>query len=314
MDLSIIIINWNTRDITRDCLRSIFDNLGSLETEVFLVDNASTDGSSDLVAAEFPQTCLIRNSQNRGFAAANNQAIRLSKGRHLLLLNSDTLVLDDVLRACARYIDSRADVGVLGCRVLNPDRTMQTTCFQFPTLVNLVLKTTGIFRLHWPQFVGREHFRGWQRDSERDVDVVTGCFMMVRRAALEEVGLLDESFFFFGEETDWCKRFKDAGWAVRFAPVGEIIHYGGASAKKLNHRRDLLLTQGLVRFHRKHRGVFSAAAAFFILWLFNSSRLVFWSLASLLRRKNASEGRRKHFATVVRNFSEAWPNSVESNG
>lgn len=308
MNLSIVIINWNTRQLLKECLTSVAERVGALAAEVWVVDNASTDGSPEMVERDFPQVRLIRNVENRGFAAANNQAIERASGRYVLLLNSDTVVLENVLGESVRYMDEHPDVAVFGCRVLNPDRTMQATCFQEPTFVNLVLKTTGLFRLRWPRWCGREHLSHWRRDTERDVDVVTGCYMMVRREAMEQVGLLDESFFFCGEETDWCRRFRRAGWKVRFAPVGEIIHHGNASGRKLNCRRDLLLTAGLVRFHRKHHGVLGGVVAWALLWGFNASRWFAWSVtAAVPRRRTASRDRRDHFRGVLRGWGEVWP-------
>lgn len=307
IELSVIVVSWNTREILRDCLRSAVYDGNTCQLEAIVIDNASTDGSADMVTIEFPHVRLIRNIENVGFAAANNQVIRASNGKYILLLNSDTVILDDVLQRSVKYLDSHPGVGVMGCRVLNADHTLQPTCFQYPTILNLVLKATGLFRLSWPRFFGRENYVGWNRDTERDVDVVTGCYMMVRREALSQVGLMDESFFFFGEETDWCKRFKDAGWGVRFSPVGEIIHYGGASAAKLSYKRDLLLTQGLIRYHRKHGGIISAIVAFVILWFFNMSRWLLWSVARLVRRGDNVIARQRHFRLVVREFATAWP-------
>jgi GT2 family glycosyltransferase len=148
----------------------------------------------------------------------------------------------------------------------------------------------------------------WARDSERDVDVVTGCYMLVRRAAMDEVGLLDERFYFCGEETDWCRRFRKAGWRVRFAPVGEIIHHGNASGRKHSFRRDVMLTAGLVRFHRKHHGLAGAAAAWGLLLVFNASRWGLWGIASLARRGRLEwRTRRDHFWGVLRHWGEVWP-------
>lgn len=304
-DLSIVIVSWNTLDITRDCLRSVFENLGGLRAQVFVVDNASSDGSADMVEREFPQATLIRNADNRGFAAANNQALRVADARHHLLLNSDTVVLGDVLTRTVEYMDAHPDVGVFGCRVLNADRTMQRTCFMYPSLLNLTLLTLGVEDMASPRFFGRRKMMRWLRDTERDVDVVTGCYLAVRDDAMREVGLLDESFFFFGEETDWCRRFSKAGWAVRFSPVGEIVHLGGASATRLNAKRDLLLTQGLVRLHRKHAGVLGAAAAWTILAGFNASRALVWSTLGLVRGERA-RARGAHFRGVLRGFGEIW--------
>ncbi|PZF75264.1 glycosyltransferase family 2 protein [Aestuariivirga litoralis] len=304
-DLSIIIVSWNTQQLLRDCLASLFDSGAEARLEVFVVDNDSRDGSPDMVAADFPAVKLIRNSRNAGFAAANNQAIRMAAGRHVLLLNSDTLVHPGVIDASIDYMDANPQVGAMGCRVLNGDGTVQTTCSQFPTLGNLVLLTSGLFRVPGLGFAKRYRMDDWQRDEERDVEVVSGCYMMVRGDALAMVGLLDEDFFFFGEETDWCRRFLAHGYAVRFAPVGTITHFGGGSSKSLNSRRDLMLSEATVRLHRKHGGIIPAAAAWAILLVFNTSRYAFWSLRGLVRR--SGDSRRAHFRGVVAGFNTAWP-------
>ena len=133
--------------------------------------------------------------------------------------------------------------------------------------------------------------------------------MLVRMEALKEVGLLDESFFFYGEETDWCKRFADSGWQLMFAPVGEIIHHGSLSSKACNHRRDLMLTEGILRFHRKHSGLAATCFAWGLLGFFNTSRFVFWKLLSFVGRAEAATKRASHFGNVVKEFSRAWPKS-----
>lgn len=306
-DLSIVIISFNTIDITRDCLRSVFDNLGELRAQVIVVDNDSKDGSADMVASEFPQAVLIRNTDNRGFAAANNQGFEISTAEFILLLNSDTVVLGDVLEKSVDYMRSHPKVGVFGCRVLNPDRTMQPTCFMVPSLLNLLLMTLGLSRVQNPKFFGRMKMLDWQRDTEREVQVVTGCYMMVRAQAMEQVGWLDDSFFFCGEETDWCVRFRMAGWRIMFSPVGEIIHIGNASGRRFEARRDLMLTEGIVRFHRKHHGMLGGAAAFAILWIFNSTHALLWMILSLVRPSERSRQRRRHFVAVTKGFMSAWP-------
>jgi GT2 family glycosyltransferase len=310
-DLSIVVVSWNTREILKECLTSIFDGLDGCKAEVFVVDNASSDGSADMVASNFPHVRLIENSDNLGFAKANNQAIKLASGRHVLLLNSDTLVLKDVLQRSVAYMDGHPDVGVMGCRVLNADGSVQLTCSRYPTLLNLLLLTSGLFRLPRPSFLGRYQLRGWQRDSEREVDTVTGCYMLVRSSAIDDVGLLDESFFFYGEETDWCRRFKDAGWPLRFAPVGEIIHYGSLSSRQCNHRRDLMLTRGLLQYHRKHSGVMATACAWVLLAVFCLLRSIYWGSLTALTQSEFAQKRSKHFLGVLRDFREVWPPRME---
>jgi len=298
-DLSVVIVNWNTIDMLRDVLASAFETCGDITMQMIVVDNASHDGSADMVAAEFPQAVLLRNSENRGFAAANNQGFEVATGRHILLLNSDTIVLGDVLAASVRYLDAHGDVGAMGCRVLNTDGTMQRTCAMWPSVTNLALQTSGLWKLPAPKFLGRYLMMDWQRDTERDVDSISGCYLMLRRAVLEKVGALDEDFFFFGEETDWCRRMRDAGWRLVFAPVGEIIHHGSVSAKKLNHKRDLLLTDATVRLHTKHSGPVSAAAVWSILFGHNLTRAVFWNARALVQRSDRVLERARHFRNVT---------------
>jgi GT2 family glycosyltransferase len=309
-DLSIIIVNWNTLAMLRDCLASVYAGLGAglggLAAEVIVVDNASEDGSAEMVAAEFPAARLIRNAENRGFAAANNQGFALARGRHVLLLNSDTLVHGDVLQRSVAWLDAHPEVGAMGCRVLNTDGSVQLTCAMYPSILNQLLMASGLWKLRRPRFFGRPFMTDWRRDSERVVDTISGCYLMVRRPVIEEVGVLDEAFFFFGEETDWCRRMRDAGWTLMFAPVGEITHHGSVSAKRLNHRRDVMLSGAIVRLHRKHGGVGAAAIAWAIVGFFNLSRAVFWSLRQALGDRRAGE-RAGHFRRVLAHMDEAWP-------
>ena len=308
MDLSIIIVNWNTREMLRDCLQSVYDQLGKLEAEVWVVDNASEDGSAEMVASAFPQVRLIRNVQNRGFAAANNQALLRAEGRHVLLLNSDTLVLGEVLSASVAYLDATPQVGAMGCRVLNRDGSLQITCSRSPSLLNLGLQTLGLNRLP-SAFFDRYQMTRWDRKEAREVDVISGCYLMLRREVLSQVGLLDEGFFFYGEETDWCRRIKRAGHALMLAPVGEIIHFGGGSVRALNHKRNVMLSEGTIRYHRKHNGWLGAAACWALLAGFNLSRAVCWTGIGLVGGAKARKAG-QNFQKVVANFGAAWPRSV----
>ena len=312
MDLSIVIVNWNTRELLAACLESVRAGLGGLRAEIIVVDNASQDGSADLVAQRFPEVRLIRNAENRGFAAANNQAFAVARGRRILLLNNDTLVHGDVLEASVRYLDARPEVGAMGCRVENADGSTQLTCSEFPTFGNLLLQTLGLDRLRGgPPFLRRYRMLDWDRDDERDVAVISGCYLLLRREVLETVGPLDEAFFCYGEETDWCRRIAEHGWALRFAPVGRITHFGSGTTRSLNHRRDLMLTEGVVRLHRKHGGLAAALAVWSLLLAFNASRAGFWSLGQLAGRR-ALRARARHFRAVCRNWAAAWPRSIGS--
>ncbi|NVJ96673.1 MAG: glycosyltransferase family 2 protein [Alphaproteobacteria bacterium] len=307
MDLSIIIINWNTRDMLRDCLNSVLENAPDCRHEIVVVDNASTDGSQEMVRAEFKSVRLIENARNMGFAAANNVAIEQTNGSFFLLLNSDTLVHGDVLQKSFDYIRDNTAVGAMGCRVLNRDGSLQHSTSLFPSFANLFYQTLALDRLQ-----GVPRFRQYRmldctRDQACSVETVSGCFMMVRRACANGVGLLDDSFFFFGEETDWCKRMRRRGWQVHFAPVGTITHFGGGSSASLNHRRDLMLSQATVRLHRKHYGIVRALCVYVLLLAFNASRAALWCLFGLIAIKRTAWRRGIHFVGVTRNFLRAWP-------
>jgi GT2 family glycosyltransferase len=288
----------------------VWSRLDGLDAEVIVIDNASTDESVEMVSSSFPKTHIIANSENLGFAAANNQGFDQARGRYVLLLNSDTVVHGDVLAQSVAYLEKNPDVGMMGCKVLNGDGSTQLTCSRFPTFPNLLLQTLGANRLRGPIF-GRYQMLDWARDDERPVEVISGCYLMVRAEVIEEIGYLDEAFFCYGEETDWCRRCHDAGWRLMFAPVGTITHFGSGSTRQLNHVRDLMLTEGTIRLHRKHGGRISAMLMWMLLLVFNGSRSLFWTLRSLLDSADASALRARHFRQIVRHFGRAWPQPAE---
>ncbi len=277
IDVSIIIVNWNTQEILRDCLASIIVNTHNVEYEIIVVDNASSDGSVQMLKNDFPQIRLIANTDNRGFAAANNQAMVVARGRYYLLLNSDTVILGDVIANSIQFADTDDTIAVMGCRILNPDRTLQPSCFMFPSLLNMLLSATYLYKLlPDSRFFGREQMTWWNRDDTCQVDVVTGCFMLVRRKAVEQVGVMDEDFFMYGEETDWCYRFKEQGWKNVFSPVGEIIHLGGSSSAKIKPQMRLQLRGSILLFFKKHRNRLSYSCACILVGLFFAIRIPWW--------------------------------------
>ncbi|MHC4103116.1 MAG: glycosyltransferase family 2 protein [Planctomycetota bacterium] len=270
IDLSVVIVNWNTRRVIGACLDSVFKGLGDLVAEVIVIDNASADHSAQMIAHEFPQVRLIDNDTNRGFAAANNQGIRIARGRHVLLLNPDTVVIGDVLEKALAYARAHPDAGLVGCQVMEGPMAVQRTCFRFPSPLNTFMWVSGLSAA-FPRsrLAGRAAYGPWQRDGERDVDVVSGMFMLVRREAIAQVGpmdeqyfvfaeeAVDEQYFVFAEEADWCRRFRDAGWRCVFAPVGRILHVDGGSksTEQADVRMYVQLQESVLRFHRKHLGV-----------------------------------------------------------
>jgi len=292
LDVSVIIVNWNTRDILRNCLKSVYEQAGGINFEVVVIDNASTDGSAEIVKKDFPQVILIENSENRGFAAANNQGLAVAKGRYALLLNSDTIVQDNAVARTVVFADAHPEAAVVGCRVLNPDKTVQPTCFMFPSLLNLFLSSSYLYKL-FPRdrFFGRGPMSWWDRGDTRDVDVVTGCFMLVRREAIEQVGMMDEQFFMYCEETDWCYRFKQAGWKILYTPAAEIIHVGGASTARMPGEMLLQLRGSKLIFLKKHRGRVVHLIAKLLTALFFLIRIPYWFVKMVFSKA----GRSRHW-------------------
>jgi hypothetical protein len=304
-EVSVVVVNWNTQDILRDCLRSIYEQCSEIDLEVIVIDNASTDGSVEMVKKDFPQVTLIENSKNRGFAAANNQGIDISKGRYVLLLNSDTVVLDNAIAKTAAFADSHPEAAVVGCRVLNPDRTLQPTCFMFPSILNMLLSSTYLYKL-FPKnkFFGRERMTWWNRNDIREVDVVTGCFMLVRQDAIKKVGSMDEQYFMYGEETDWCYRFKQAGWKMLFTPCAEIIHLGGQSAQKRATTMVVQLRKSILQFMKKHYGPLIYRIACLLTVIFLAVRLPIWSVIALFQRAQNGEAsiKKRAYCTSIVNI------------
>jgi len=257
-DLSIVIVNWNVRDLLGRCLMSalsppaeqtpLYDSV-----EIIVVDNASTDGSVDMLQAEFPQVTLVANADNRGFPAANNQGIAAAQGRYVLALNPDTEILGDALVTLVRYMDAHPDVGIVGPQLLNPDGGVQSSRRRFPTLPILFLESTWLESLA-PRALRRYYFLDQPDDITLDVDWITGAAMLARREAVQQVGGMDEGFFMYSEELDWCRRVKAAGWRVVYHPVAQIIHYVGKSSEQAVPSRHINFQRSKVRYTRKYHG------------------------------------------------------------
>lgn len=246
LDVSIIIVNWNTVDILRGCLSSVYLQTHDIIYELIVVDNASSDGSAEMVKQEFPQVTLIANSENRGFAAANNQGMLIANGHYTLLLNPDTIILDGAIQKTVAFADQHPDIGVLGCQVWVNDNEIQRTCFSFPTVWKALVQEVGLLHMFpHSRIFGRAHYGWWDRNSQRDVDVVSGMFMLVRQEAIQEIGLMDEAYFVYAEETDWCFRFHKAGWRCVFTPIASIIHLDGGSKST-----DLIKTKMFVQMQK----------------------------------------------------------------
>lgn len=269
---AVCIINYNTRELLRACLHSV---LAENPTEIVVVDNASTDGSAEMVKAEFPSVKLIRLGRNIGYGAASNRAAEHCYADYILLLNSDTVVKPGTLRVLNRYLEAHKLAAVVGPRISNTDGTPQTSCFHFPTPLHILLYLSGCYR--WiPRIpvLKRRTLQASAKDSARIVPWVLGAALAFRRLTFEAVGGFDESFFMYFEEVDLCQRLARKGQQVHFAPEAEVVHVGGASTQQERTSMNLAYFASLETFYRKHYPKILLSELVFIVKLFAFFHLV----------------------------------------
>jgi hypothetical protein len=287
--VSIIVVSYNTRDMTLHCLRSIFDQTRQ-PFELIVVDNASMDGSACAIATEFSDIRLLAETQNHGFAKANNIAARLARGEYLLLLNPDTIVLDGAIDRILDFARRVPDAGIWGGRTLNGDRSLNpTNCWARMTLWSLtsqVLGFTSLFRRS--AIFNPEGYGAWLRDSERTVDIVTGCFLLIRKELWKKLGGFDASFVMYGEEADLCLRARLLGAEPRITPEAQIIHYVGASEAVQSDKMVRLLRAKLLLI-RRHFPERQRSTALLLLRLWPLSR--YWASRIMGRTKAAQTWR-----------------------
>jgi GT2 family glycosyltransferase len=257
MRLSVVIVSWNTRDLLRQCLDCLKQEVGcdvaSGNCQVFVVDNNSHDGSAQMVKADHAWVKLIANDANLGFAKANNQAIKLTNSEYVLLLNPDTEVEPGAIKTLLQFIEPRPECGVVAPQLLNSDGSVQRSCREFPTFAGMCYELIGLTKL-FPknETFGRYKMLDWNHDDERQVDQPEGACLLIRRSLLDQVGLLDEGYFMLFEEVDWCYRVKRAGWQIWFTPTARVKHHYGQSIKQVKTKMILSSHRGLFRFWQKH--------------------------------------------------------------
>lgn len=279
MDLSIVIVNWNTRAYLCQCLRSIEQTCASFSLEVIVVDNASSDGSSEAVAEQFPWVQLIQTGANLGFARGNNIGIKRTKGRYVCLINSDVVVLQGCLQGLIDFMDSRPSVGLAGPRILNSDNTLQISMRQLPSLwanwgQAFFLDRVPLVRVLFP----RIEIQPSEDDGVREVPVLYGMFWIVCRRALEQVGGLDEDYFMYGEDVDWCRRFHAEKWDVMHYPYSKAIHFGGASSAVASVKYFIENRKSRLLYFQKNHGRWARAVDAGALFVESILRTVVWSV------------------------------------
>jgi len=251
--LSICIVNWNTRDYLRGCLRSIAATAGDLAHEVIVVDNASADGSGGMVREEFPGVTLIANEENLKYARGNNQALEAAQGELKLLLNPDVVVLEGALQELIAAAGRHPRAGAVAPKLVNPDGSRQLSCRSFPDPEVILYETLGLSRLFSrSRRLGKYRMSWWGYDEERTVDQPMASALLLRSAALAEVGLFDEGFPIFFNDVDLCRRIWDAGWEVWFTPRARMIHHGGAGTRQVRPQMVAESHRSLLRYYEKH--------------------------------------------------------------
>ncbi|MCD1259511.1 glycosyltransferase family 2 protein [Paenibacillus athensensis] len=254
MDISILIVSFNTRKLTLECLQSVYASQTEYEFEVTVIDNDSSDDSVSQIRKHFPQVRVIANRQNVGFAKANNQGIALANGRYVLLLNSDTTVEADTLQKMTDFMEEHPHAGAGGCRVDLPDGSLDKACKRgFPTPSASFYYAFGIARL-FPRVPRFNQYQLGYLDPQQThkIDCLVGAFMLVRKAVIDQIGPLDEQFFMYGEDIDWCYRIKQAGWDVYYYPGTRIIHHKGASSRRKPLKIVYEFHRAMAIFHNKH--------------------------------------------------------------
>ncbi len=265
LDVSIIIVNWNAEALLARCLRCVQTTVEKVGYEVIVIDNASTDGSIAMLKQDFPDVIRIENADNRGFAGANNQGMAIAQGRYWLLLNSDAFVEPGTIDAMVAFADAHPEAGMTACKLLYEDRRLQPSCYNFPTL-----KTEFYTALQLDKLLPKSREFGqflmtwWDFNDVREVDVVMGAFMLVRREAVQQVGMMDASYFMYSEEVDWCYRFMQAGWKIIYNPTVQTVHLWGGSSKQVKTEMFLQMHRSKIEYFRKNYGRLSA---FLLKWI-----------------------------------------------
>ena len=282
MDLSIIIVNWNTRQLLDDCLVSIYRETQNITFEIFIIDNASADGSAKMVEKKYPNVRLIKNTKNNGFAAANNQAIRQASSRYILILNPDTVILENALDKGVEVMDKRRDFSILGTKTFNKNMARQKTVASSPNLLSQIFLLTKL-RHFFPKSKIIKKYQRFDFDYNKEsyVDQIQGSFMLIRKEVLDNIGFFDENFYIWFEEVDFCLRAKKAGYKILFSPNIKIIHYGGESFKQvMTLKKQRMYNRSLFYYFWKNKPKWQ----YFTLRLFELPSLFLAGTAGIIKK------------------------------
>jgi GT2 family glycosyltransferase len=284
--LSVIIVNWNVRDLLEDCLRSLFTYNAELALEVYVVDNHSSDGSVEFLKRDFPQVKLIENDENIGFSKANNQGIHHAQGRYILLLNPDTVWVDDSLQRMVTFMDNHPEIGVVGPKLLNADKQSIQYCGarRLPRPLDTFFEYTRLSSL-FPRnrLLGRHLMADWDHTDSREVDCLSGACLLVRRETIQEVGLLDEGYPLYQEDIDWCHRVGLTQWKLYYFAEAHLIHVGRQSTLQNRGPSTINAVRGVYLYYHKFHGATAVLWVWLLIWLASIAKLLVWVVVFLLR-------------------------------
>lgn len=320
MDLSIIIVSWNVRDLLAGCLDSIAGSMAAaqadpraLNVEVIVVDSGSSDGSAALVREQYAWVRLIAETDNIGFTRGNNKALEMAQGRCLFLLNPDTVVHGDALRVMVEYLDAHPEAGIVGPRVLNADGSTQSTRRRFPTLLTAIFESTWLQGYAPRRVLDRFYVTDQPDDGTFEVDWVQGCALMARREVYDQIGGLDTGYVMFSEELDWCRRAKAAGWRVVYLGQANITHYGGKSTEQVQANKHIYFQQSKIRYFRKFHGRgFALALRVFLLLSYIIQVITEGAKALLGSKRGLRRARMRTYLQVIRALAGGAPDSYRT--
>ncbi len=301
--ISIVIVTWNCKAFAQECLTSLEAQKGEFTKQIIVVDNASADGTPELIAAQFPGVRLIRSTTNLGFSRANNMGLAEANGDYICLINPDVNVAPNCLRNMLEFMEREPLVGLIGPKMIGADGQVGRSTMRFPTIWNSLCRALGLDVI----FKGSRVFGGFlmrdfRHDHTRDVDVLNGWFWMTRRSAMSEVGVLDPQLFMYGDDLDWCRRFHNSHWRVVFFSDAKAIHYGGGTTKKAPIPFYLALQRANLQYWLKHNGRIATAGYFLITCLHHAVRVVGYAVVCLSKKAEPLEATykvRRSFASIL---------------
>ena len=288
--LSVNIVNFNNTEFISNCINSVYSNTSNINFSILIIDNASTDKSIEITRKEFPLVNIIRNSSNLGFAGAHNIGFKKNDCKYVLILNPDTLFVDNSIKIMSDFLDQNPEVGIVGPLIFNPDKTSQYTGITYPSNLNLFLETLFLDRLFPNNAIFGKHkgtFEPYM--TTKSVDYLQGSCLMIRKKVIEEIGLFDDSFFMYFEETDFCYRAKKIGWKIVRLGGTSLIHFGGGETGYYDEFRIIQFTKSLILFYKKYYSSKDILMLKFILFLRNCIRLTLWFAVRITLRNKKEE-------------------------